>query len=593
MPFRDLAVRSVRPWCVLLLAVAGLALSACGGGSGDGTPPGNDPPVTPPPPPGPPLPGVTLSPAVLTVSAATGTPGPFRSIAVTITNPPEDFYYGAWADGDAVAVADADLVTAQQGNIALTFWAPNQLGAGTYVDMVHFLVCGDPGCEDLIVEEALPVVYTVTGSPVPTTTFNVVPTTATQFEELSGDTGAKVLKLHITAFDVPPQGVYVRLLEEPAEGTPDLVTGVEFEESGYISPNGTGSGNYTVTLAAPVALGPGRYESDLVVRLCFDAACTMPVPTARDTFRVSYVVYASEGREFTMRKLDLNAAWAAWDPVREKLYVLQVFPTGDGAVTEVDPVTGTTGPSAVLPGEARMMALSDDGQFAYVASIHPQVVYRVRLADMQLEGEVTLEPMRTARMIAVAPGAPGTIAVLQTMAAANNSIAIYDGPVKRSQEALAGTSMAWNATGTELYAAGTNGSQLSRWAVTPAGLELIEDIAAPGGTGNARQMFMESGLLYFSSGTLFDPVAGTFNNWFDYCCDHLVARDPLQGRVFTTGTDVRSYSIGTGKEIATAWIPGLTGGQYFPPPLRWGSDGLAIVDYSGDLVLINGSFVAP
>lgn len=514
-------------------------------------------------------------------------------VTITITNPPEDFYYGAWADGDAVAVADSELITAQQGNIALTFWAPNQLGAGTYVDTVHFALCGDSRCDDLIVKETLPVVYTVTGNPIPATTFNVVPSTPTQFDSLSTDTVAKTVRLHITAFDVPPQGVHVRLLEQPAEGTPNLVTGVQFEASGYISPNGTGSGNYAVTLAAPIDLQPGRYESDLVVRLCFDAACTMPVPTARDTIRVSYVVYASEGREFTTRWLDLNATWAAWDPVREKLYVLRVLGTGESAVTEVDPVSGTTGASAVLPGDATMMALSDDGQFAYVTSIYPQVVNRVRLADMQLDGVIALEPMRQPRMIAVAPGAPQTIAVLQSVAAADDLIAIYDGTVKRSQDAPAGSSMAWNAAGTELFAAGTSSSQLSRWAVTPAGLELIENIAAPEGTGNSRQMFMESGLLYFSSGTRFDPVAGTFSDWFEHCCGSLVVRDPLLGRVFTAGTDLRSYSLESGKEIATAWLPGLTASQYFAPPLRWGMDGLAVVTYSGELVLINGPFVAP
>jgi hypothetical protein len=159
---------------------------------------------------------VTLSPEVITVSGATGNPAPSRSIQVTIANPPVEFFYGAWSDGGAVYEADADLVTARQGNIRLTFWAPNQLGAGTYNDTVHFVICGDSLCDDLIVQRSVPVIYTVTGSPIPSTSFHIIPASATQFDAISTNTEAKTVQLNITAFDVPPQGVYVRLSEEPA-----------------------------------------------------------------------------------------------------------------------------------------------------------------------------------------------------------------------------------------------------------------------------------------------------------------------------------------------------------------------------------------
>jgi hypothetical protein len=305
-------------------------------------------------------------------------------------------------------------------------------------------------------------------------------------------------------------------------------------------------------------------------------------------------VYASEGREFTSRWLDLDATWAAWDPFSEKLYVVRVFPTGESAVTAIDPLTGTPGASVTLPGEAATIALSDDGQFAYVTFIYTQFVHRLRLPDLQPDGVITLDPMRQPRHVAVAPGAPETIAVSQVMPAAENSIAIYDGLVKRAQEASVGNSMAWNSTGTEIYAVG-NSNSLSRWALTPGGLELVETIApAGGGPGIGQQMFMESGLLYFGSGKRFDPVAGAFETWLQMsCCDYLVALDTLQGRAFSAGSGLHSYSLATGHEIATAWVPELSGGRYFPPPIRWGRDGLALVTYDGELVLINGTFVAP
>jgi hypothetical protein len=330
-----------------------------------------------------------------------------------------------------------------------------------------------------------------------------------------------------------------------------------------------------------------------VVRLCFDSACLMPVPSAHNTLTVRHVVYASEGRDFTSRWLDLDATYAALDPLGEMLYVVRVFQTGDSAVTAVDPVTGAIGASAALPGEATTIALSDDGQFAYVTSIYPQVVHRLRLPGLQPDGVITLDPMRQPLQVAVAPGAPQTIAVSQSMPAAERSIAIYDGAVKRDQEASIGTSMAWNSTATEIYSTGSHSNALFRWSVTPGGLELMDTIALPDTASTVRQMFVESGQLNLSTGQRFDPVAGTFDTWIESPCCNTVALDTLQGRAFSAGGGLRSHALATGEEIATAWLPGLSEGRYFPPPIRWGRDGLAVVTYDGELVLINGSFVAP
>jgi hypothetical protein len=202
--------------------------------------------------------------------------------------------------------------------------------------------------------------------------------------------------------------------------------------------------------------------------------------------------------------------------------------------------------------------------------------------------------MRQPRHVAVAAGAPETIAVSQMMPAPERSIAIYDGVVKRGQEVSVGSYMAWNSTGTELYSVGSSNA-LSRWAFTPGGLELVETVApTERGPGTVRQMFMESGLLYFGSGKRFDPATGAFETWLQLpCCDFTVALDTLQGRAFSAGSGLRSWSLATGNEMATAWIPELSGGRYIPPPIRWGRDGLALLTYDGELVLINGTFVAP
>ncbi len=106
-------------------------------------------------------------------------------------------------------------------------------------------------------------------------------------------------------------------------------------------------------------------------------------------------------------------------------------------------------------------------------------------------------------------------------------------------------------------------------------------------------MFMEDGILYFGSSRRFDPVTGAFETWLQSPCCETVVRDTLQGRAFSAGSGLRSHSLATGGEIATAWVPGLSGGRYFPPPIRWGRDGLALLTYDGELVLLNGTFVAP
>ena len=51
----------------------------------------------------------------------------------------------------------------------------------------------------------------------------------------------------------------------------------------------------------------------------------------------------------------------------------------------IDPVTATLGPSIVVGGEPRKVAVSDDGQFAYVGLHGPGAVRRVDLATFTAE----------------------------------------------------------------------------------------------------------------------------------------------------------------------------------------------------------------
>ncbi len=130
-----------------------------------------------------------------------------------------------------------------------------------------------------------------------------------------------------------------------------------------------------------------------------------------------------------------------YDSVRGKIYASipgSAGPNGN-TITQIDPVTGATGPSLFVGSEPGELAISDDAQYLYVSLDGAAAVRRVDLATFTAGIQFALGtspfygPLY-AEDIDVQPGNPGTIAVsLKRLGVSprHGGVAIYEDGVQR------------------------------------------------------------------------------------------------------------------------------------------------------------------
>lgn len=555
-------------------------LSACGGGgsSDSGTSSAISTPST----------TVVLSPAASVVTGDTAGPVPTQSIHVVINNPPTSgFYYQASAQRTAIQSVSSQLSASTEGNITLNFWSPRALGAGTYTDSVQFRLCNDSQCAQPIpgASATVGVTYTVTGSATPLTTFNASAISNTQLALRSTDAMGAIVTIGLNVFDIPPQGLHIRYVEQTLAGSPKLVSAISFRQTGNVT------GEIAVQLVAPTSLSALTYTEDLQVSLCFDAACLRTVAGSPITIPLNYKIYASEGREFATTDLNINAASAAWDAVSQRLYVLRVAQSGTSIVA-VNPVSGDLGASVAVPNESSSIVVSDDGQFAYVNSTYGQAVYRYRLPTLTADAVIHLGGVLQANQIAVAPGASRTLAIVQYSSGVANSIAIYDDLVKRANNGTAAAAIVWGANASRLYSLDTDNQILKSWAVSSTGLGLLMTSQLNNSLNVTGPLTYQNGLIYSRYGSIFDLASQSFLQPIPDGCCGLISIDVGLDRAYKfEGNILESKVISTRKNLSTALLASQISSSS-TPPIRWGANGLALLTSDGHLILLTGDFVA-
>src|SRR5262245_41912042 len=101
------------------------------------------------------------------------------------------------------------------------------------------------------------------------------------------------------------------------------------------------------------------------------------------TLCVGLLAAASASGADEVRQISLTTNDIIFDPVSQKIYASVPGDAGaPGTVTVIDPMTGAVGPSipiGVAPGK---LALSDDGQFLYVALDGPGAVRRLHIPTL-------------------------------------------------------------------------------------------------------------------------------------------------------------------------------------------------------------------
>ncbi len=320
----------------------------------------------------------------------------------------------------------------------------------------------------------------------------------------------------------------------------------------------------------------------------------------------------------------------AADPVRNVIYasVPSTAATYGNSIVTIDASTGTVLGSVFAGSEPNRIAVSDDGQFLYVALDGSSSVQRILLPSMALDIKVSLGSdtffgPNTALDLQVAPGSPHIWAVssgnLGVSPAAQKGVTVYDDATPRPTSAgrnsnhggfdlLLGTITFVKDAST---IAGANnestGFDLYILPISASGVGTIKDYggAMPGFNNTRIHYEKATGYVYGDNGFVVDPSNGSpvgrYSNSGPMTTDGnlnsaFFATSPSTGSVVLTSFDLTHF---TPSNILT--MKSVLGNPVHL--IRCGVNGIAFnsVSYTygtattkqGNVYIVNGTFVKP
>src|SRR5205823_5537808 len=139
----------------------------------------------------------------------------------------------------------------------------------------------------------------------------------------------------------------------------------------------------------------------------------------------------------SIREISLETADLVYDPVGQRIYasIPSSALIGPNRVVRLDPVTGAVEAGVEVGANPGKLAISDDGQYLYVAVDNGTAVQRITLAPLSAAPAFALgnDPVFGASLrvedMAVVPGTPVAIAVSRmntTISPRHVGVAIYD-----------------------------------------------------------------------------------------------------------------------------------------------------------------------
>ncbi|MHB1132607.1 MAG: hypothetical protein ACYC4L_09500 [Chloroflexota bacterium] len=312
----------------------------------------------------------------------------------------------------------------------------------------------------------------------------------------------------------------------------------------------------------------------------------------------------------TVAEMWLTTNDIVYDTVSQRLYasVPSSYGTLGNSVVTIDPILRVVTHSVWVGSEPSKLALSDDGQYLYVALDGTASVARLVMSSQTVDlrfglgsddffGPYYVEDM------AVLPGAPHSVAIARKnlgISPRHAGVAVYDDGVQRPTATARHTgsnAVAFSDAADLLYGYNNETTEFGfrRMNVDASGVT-VADTTGSLISGFDVDLAYDGGLVYATSGAVVDPErlvrVGTFPN-VGYGA--LVEPDSSVGRVFfLAGTgdhrallvfDQRSMEpVGS---IPVDWVIGT------PSSLtRWGADGLAFRTDNGQVFLIRSDLIA-
>ena len=303
-----------------------------------------------------------------------------------------------------------------------------------------------------------------------------------------------------------------------------------------------------------------------------------------------------------IRQIALVSNDIAYSPATGRIYASvpgSAGVAGNGnSLTAVDPVTGAVGASVFVGSEPDQLAVSDDGQFVYVALDGQSSVGRFDTAAGAEGLKFSLGSPLSVDDMAVLPGLPHSLAVSKQDRRYSPRTAgtfVYDDGVERPSSS-AGNNTITAASATRLY--GYN-NEISSFDFTTLGVDGT-GVTRTGDSGNVitgygLRIRYDDGLVFGSNATEIDPQAQTVLGVFPGGGGGApFLPDAKIGRVFfLTGSGgtltLRAFDTHTFLEVGSVSVPGVSGSP--SGLIRWGTNGLAFRTSGGQLFLIRTSLI--
>ena len=308
------------------------------------------------------------------------------------------------------------------------------------------------------------------------------------------------------------------------------------------------------------------------------------------------------------RRVDLPVTDMLYDPTSGLIWAsVESLGARAETITTIEPVSGAIGDSVYLGSHPGPIAVSDDGQFVYAALDVSGEIARVTTATMAVDLTFPLgvDPYFNAlygAQLRVVPGEPHALAVSMRFDPRTSppyaGLAVFDDGVRRlralSFSQPAANVIAFSDSPSMLYSYDNEdtGADFLGIAVTADGLEIqtfrstLEDNAPF--PEFMFDMVYDAGLLYGTSGDVYDPAADVVRGRYDYGAHcrlppcGCVVPDAAAGRVYfltadDTGNDViKVFDQPTFRQIASYPVPGIRYEDTFVDVcLRWGGKGFA------------------
>ncbi len=303
--------------------------------------------------------------------------------------------------------------------------------------------------------------------------------------------------------------------------------------------------------------------------------------------KVSAAGFETNSRPFDLlqgRDVPFDLSDAAWHGASGMFLVAE--PAGSNSpprLTEIDPSTGLRGRSLDLPSPVRRIALSDDGQVAWLASTQ-NTLQRIDLGAWRVDQEFLLSPgsaTSEARDLVVLPGEPERVVALVNLDNTGWQVMLFDhGVASTNAVTLPGDltylSICVRPDASEVFCQ-WNGT-VGRFFISSSGVTLEQSTDVTWSTAQAPNLVVSHGLLFVGSGEVF--VADTLEAVAPFAVPQMVGLPiPEQNVVLfvQSPTTLNAYDLTTREWRGSQHLIGVAATVPQAPLrlLRWGERGLA------------------